>query len=99
MVDSLQYLRDRTITSSDPGINHDISGTLNLNEVTLVSNRQSAWDACKRVMLKQRKTSTWTKTMINRQIARYESQGENGDRLPYSGIVLYWLKKYSQKAP
>lgn len=99
MVDTLQYGRDGTITSTDEGIEHDISETLNLNEATLAVNRQSAWNACKQVMQKQRRTGTWNKAMISRQIARYEGRDENGNRLPYAGFVLYWLKKYWQKAP
>ena len=99
MVDTLQYGRDGTITSTDGEIEHDITATLNLNEATLAANRQSAWAACKRVMQKQQKTGTWTKAMISRQIARYEGRDENGNRVPYAGIVLYWLKKYWKKAP
>lgn len=99
MVDSLQYRRDGTITSTDKDIVHDITVTLNLNEATLIANRQRAWEACKQIMQKQRKTGTWTKAMISKQIARYEGRNESGNRLPYAGFVLYWLKKYWQKAP
>lgn len=99
MVDSLQYKWDGSILSTDKDLSDDISETLNLNEATLVANRRSAWEACEDAMRRQRKTGTWTKTMIRKQITRYEGRDENGDRLPYAGIVLYWLKKKLQKAP
>lgn len=98
MVDSLQYKRDGTITSTDEDLAHDISVILNLNEPMLVDNRQKAWEACIREMERLRKTGIWTKAMISRQIARYEGRDENGDRPPYAGIVLYWLRKYLHKA-
>lgn len=99
MVDSLQYRRDGTITSTDKDLTYDISVTLNLNETTLIANRHSAWEACKEAMRRQHKTGTWTKAMIRKQIARYEGRDEKGNRLPYAGIVLFWLKKYLQRAP
>lgn len=99
MIDSLQYKRDGTILSTDRDIEYDISETLNLNEEILRANRQRAWQACMQVMQKQRRSGTWTKAMIGRQIARYEGRDEEGNRLPYAGIVLYWLKKYWEKAP
>ena len=99
MVDSLRYGRDGTITSTDKELAHDVSVTLNLNETALVDDRHSAWEACKEVMRQQRKTGTWTKAMIRKQITHYEGRDENGNRLPYAGIVLYWLRKYMQKAP
>lgn len=99
MVDSLKYGQDGTISSTDKDLSKDISVILNLNEATLVANRRSAWEACKDAMRRQRKTGMWTKAMIRKQITRYEGRDENGDRLPYAGIVLYWLKKNFQKAP
>lgn len=99
MVNSLQYKRDGTITSTYKDLAHDISVTLNLNEAMLADNRKRAWNACIRDMQRRCKTGTWTKAMIRKQIARYEERDENGNRIPYAGIVLYWLRKYLQKAP
>ena len=97
-IDSLKYGRDGTISSTDKQINDDISITLNLNEITLCANRKSAWNACLDTLQKQRRTGTWTKAMIDKQIAHYEQADENGNRPPYAGIVLFWLKKYRQRA-
>lgn len=96
-IDSLKYGRDGTISSTDKQINDDISITLNLNELTLCANRKSAWSACLDTLQKQRRTGTWTKAMIDKQIAHYQKVDENGNRPPYAGIVLFWLKKYRQR--
>lgn len=99
MIDSLQYGRDGTITSTDERLERDISEILNLNEARLVANRHSAWEACKKDMQKRQKNGTWTKATISKQIAYYEGRNEDGNRHPYAGIVLYWLKKRLQSAP
>ena len=96
-IDSLQYGRDGSISSSDVQINFDISVTLNLNEATLCANRKSAWNACLNIMKRQRNNGTWTKAMLDKQISHYEQRDSEGNRPPYAGIILYWLRKYRQR--
>jgi hypothetical protein len=98
MMVTLQYERDGKISSTNEKINKDLTDLLNLNEASLKANRSRAWEACKKVLVKKKKTGTWTVTMIDKQIAHYEQVSEEGHRLPYAGIVLYWLRKYRQKA-
>lgn len=98
MMVTLQYERDGKISSTNEKIDKDLTDLLNLNEASLKANRSRAWEACKKVLMKKKKTGTWTVTMIDKQIAHYEQVSEEGYRLPYAGIVLYWLRKYRQKA-
>lgn len=98
MIDTLYYCSDGQIKSTDCCIDKNLGyGKLNLNTEQLKSNRKSAIDSCKRVMLKQRANGKWTRSMIEKQIAHYEGRDEDGNRYPFAGAVLYWLKKHRGK--
>lgn len=98
MVETLQYGRDGKISSTHKNIDEDIDGPLHLNEATLMANRRAAWEACKKVLIKKKNAGTWTAAMLDKQISHYERTDEDGQKQPYAGIVLYWLRKYRKKA-
>lgn len=93
IVGTIRYDHKGFIASSDDSIQIDIQETLNLNEESLVANRKSAWDACVASMLRNQERGKWSTVLIDKQIRHYEGTNANGYRYPYSGIVLYLLKK------
>ena len=74
-----------------------LNETLNLNcnqaDAYLVTNRKEAINACKRQLLKLQEKGIWKESILEAMLKRYERTDSEGRYEPYSGIVIYYLKK------
>jgi len=83
----IQYKSDGTIFSDNANIDAELNYLLNLNAKILKTNRLNA----KNDFYKQLpQDMSWNKSMITRQIEKYEGQSK---KAPYLGVILYFLKK------
>lgn len=97
LMNMVKYKSDGTIYSNDPDINKDLDITLNLNyngeNAYLKLNRKEALAVCKNRLTKLQKDGNWKKNVILRILKEYETPDEEGRLIPYSGIVVDYLKK------
>lgn len=89
-IQKICYQSDGTIYSNDEDINHDLNQTLNLNYVTIKSNRKSALDALKRQLIKEKRTGDWSSVARK----RYLQLSQSPEKIPYVGIILQYLEKH-----
>ncbi len=90
----IKYTTDGYITSDDADINKDVDQTLNLNckSSSLPENRKAVLEAEKKnieTVCKGKGHNTYL-TVLQK---RYEHYLTEGERTPYSGIVIAWLEK------
>ena len=102
LVNMIKYKPDGTIYSDDPDINKDLDETLNLNyigdNVYLKSNRKEALQACKSKLAKLQREGNWSKRLIMQMLKEYEIPDAEGQLIPYSGIVVDYLKGRLERA-
>lgn len=81
--------------SDDPDINYDIDVVLNLNcvEHRLMDNRKAMLDEFINKMLEVNKTKGWTKNSLKKALEIYEGRNMQGKKIPYSGIVIWYIMK------
>lgn len=89
-IQQIKYKSDGTIYSDNKKINHDLDVTLNLNYITIKSNRKSALDALKKKLINAKNTGNWS------NIARkyYNQLKQSPIKSPYVGILLNYLEKH-----
>lgn len=91
-LETIYYLSDGTIKSTDEDIENDINIRLNLNcsteAVTLPQNRKAVLDAIQADLVSQ--DGDWYQK-YKEQLDIWES--ENDPKTPYIGIVIWWLKE------
>ncbi|WP_411679609.1 retron system putative HNH endonuclease [Clostridium thailandense] len=94
-IDFIKYDNDGKIYSENSNIDKDLNLTLNLNcrQVLLKENRRKALEALKKKLIKLKPASKWNREFLKKIIRRYEAPDANGKFEPYSGIILYYLKK------
>ena len=98
MIDKIAYsTSDGKIYSKDAVINHDLNEVLNLNcnspDVYLCINRKEVFDQFIQMIGRKMKEGIWEKNMLQRLLRRYEEKDAEGKYRPYSGIVIWYLKK------
>ena len=71
-------------------INHDLDIILNLNYITIKSNRKSTLDILKKKLINAKNTGDWS------SVAKkyYNKLNQAQMKSPYIGILLDYLKKY-----
>lgn len=88
-IKKVKYYNDGTIGSDIDSFNTDFNNTLNLNNMTLKRNRQTArLEALKQ--LSKNKHGEWSKDYVEKCLNHYISQGK---KVPYVGIIIYELEK------
>ena len=80
---------DGRIKSSDSRYDKEINDVLNLNTQILMDNRSETWNAVCDYLTRQ----GWTLSNIRKELSRYQSYNAKGQRIPYCGIVIYFLTK------
>lgn len=80
---------DGRIKSSDPNFDKEINDVLNLNTQILMDNRSETWNAVCDFLTSR----GWTLTNIRKELNRYQNCNAEGKRIPYCGIVIYFLTK------
>ena len=85
----ISYKSNGEICSDNEDFEHDLNVTLNLNNVTLISNRKSALDSALRELSKLHQGS-WTKQQVQKYLEKYQTASP---KVPYVGIIVYSLKK------
>ena len=93
-VEKIKYdERTGRIYSENEEINRDLEQTLNLNAKLLQKNRKDVLEICKKRLYKEMKDGTWTQSLLKSEFQKYSTTNANGEKIPYSGIVLWYLKK------
>lgn len=94
-IDFIKYDNEGKIYSENLNIDKDLNLTLNLNcrQVLLKENRRKALEALKKKLIKLKPASKWNREFLEKIIRRYEAPDANGKFEPYSGIIIYYLKK------
>jgi uncharacterized protein (TIGR02646 family) len=88
----IKYTRIGEIyVDDDKDISKDLNVTLNLNHDRLKRNRRAIYEAIK-TKLSQKKGAA-TKKDLNDLLQKYSQLNLNGQRVPYCGIAIYFLKK------
>jgi len=85
--DSISYLPNGYIRSTNTAIDNDVNNTLNLNVSFLVRNRKGALDSLKKELLSLKAKGNW-KTLARKYITRLN---EDDTKRPYYGILLWYL--------
>ena len=103
-LETIYYLSDGTIKSTDPEIENDLQNRLNLNcsteAVTLPQSRKRVLDTIQEDLLRQEGD---LRQNCLEQLHMWES--ESDPKTPYIGIAIWWLKEQiakwilSQKRP
>jgi uncharacterized protein (TIGR02646 family) len=92
IIDTLYYI-DGCIESSDSKLNREIDEILNLNVSFLVNNRKSALAAYKK-HLHKKLSGDWRASVF-----RYIEKLERAEtKMPYCGIILWYLYKKAKKS-
>lgn len=80
---------DGRIKSSDPKYDKEINDVLNLNTQILMDNRSETWNAVRDYLTKR----GWTLSNVRKELDIYQGKDSEGKRIPYCGIVIYFLTK------
>ena len=80
---------DGRIKSSNPNYDREINDVLNLNTQILMDNRSETWNAVCDYLT----TQGWTLSNVRKELDRYQCKNIEGKRIPYCGIVIYFLTK------
>ena len=95
-LETIYYLSDGTIKSTDPEIENDLQNRLNLNcsteAVTLPQNRKRVLDTIQEDLLRQEGD---LRQNCLEQLHMWES--ESDPKTPYIGIAIWWLKEQIAK--
>lgn len=97
-LESIRYRRDGTIYSNDQAINQDLTDTLNLNQRLLLRNRREALrSSCRRLETMGAKRG---RAAVAAFCKRYveEHRASVDVRIPYDGIVVYFLERRARAA-
>lgn len=88
-IEQVKYKTDGTIYSGQPTFENDLNDILNLNEVTLRSNRRAAVEEVLR-QLHKRKSGTWNKDYLRKILNTYATASPKKE---YVGAIIYRLRK------
>ena len=94
-IQTIEYLADGVITSSDDFIKKDLQETLNLNYYLLKESRKSQLDALKR-KLKQRKPNGDWKSLAQKY--KQTLLSADGEKQEFIGILIWYLNKKLQQS-
>lgn len=97
----IKYSHDGTIYSDDESVNHDLNETLNLNSeaANLARNRKSVLDRfIQSYIMKKYANKRITKEEWHHLYEKTQSRDQDGNLLPYVGILEYFIhKKFNTK--
>lgn len=94
---TVRYFGEKEILYEDKTtFQNDIDNILNLNENAhyLMQNRKAVLDEVKNFLIKKRREGNWTEKDIKKLIHEYEQPDADGQKKPYAGIVIWYLKKH-----
>lgn len=92
-----KFLSNGEVYSEDETINQEFNTVLNLNIQTLVINRKNVLDFAIRKLTTENREGTWSKTVLKKELRKWESLGTDGKYEPYCRIVIFFLKKKLSK--
>ena len=101
-IEQITYDSEGRITSEDENIRKTVEETLNLNydgpDAYLVQNRRDALNECKAKLRDMQENGTWKKSNLRKILNHYMNQDKDGKCIPYSGIVIDYIKRKLDKA-
>jgi len=89
--DTIRYLGDGRIESTDPTFDGEVNNALNLNSPFLINNRKSALNSFAEFLAK--KQGTRTRKELEKQLLLWNGESETGDLKPFCQVVVYYLRK------
>jgi len=93
--DSIQFLGDGTVESSDPLFDRELNEVLNLNLPFLRNNRKAVLDAFKQGLAMRGHLS---RAVLQRWLQDWNGDSDPGALRPYCQVVVYWLRKRLARA-
>lgn len=88
----IKYTRMGEIyVENDNNISKDLNVTLNLNHDRLKRNRKAILDSIITKLSKNKGSAT--KKDLDELLEKYSQTNSNGEKMPYCGIAIYYLKK------
>lgn len=88
----LAYGKDGTIRSKDTEFDRQLNEVLNLNWSVFKNNRKGTLDAC------IERVQHWSKGELERLVEQFSRFDASHQRRPYSGVVLFFLRKRLERA-
>lgn len=90
---TLSYKTDGGIVSSNKQYDKEINDILNLNTKLLKENRKNTWEAVKKELIAQNGGKPWNKAILSKYVEKYSSLNKQSKKIPYCGVVLFFLQK------
>ncbi len=88
----IAYRKDGTIRSSDMEFDRQLNEVLNLNWSVFKNNRKGTLDAC------IERVQRWNKRELERLVEQYSRSDASNQLKPFSGVVLFFLRKRLERA-
>lgn len=94
----IRYSEDGRIFSEDATINYELDAVLNLNFQNIVNNRKSVIDAVIQYLKNKYPSRQWKKTIIQREIDKWNHSDSEGKYKEYCQVALSRLHKIYRKS-
>lgn len=100
-MESIFYMGNGEIHSTDPILDAELSDKLNLNgnDVYLKANRKGAYRKLIEALKRERPIEDWTKSFLMQAWKQFCTRDKEGRYREYVGVYEYWLKKWMKKYP
>lgn len=95
LLDTLSYLSNGEIKSSDPVLNDELNEVLNLNYARLKRARSEVLQNVMKALNTKKGSRTFSE--IQHHLDKWQQQNETGKYREYCGVVIYYLKKKRHK--
>lgn len=95
-IETISYMTDGEIVSSNKQYNKEINEVLNLNTQLLKANRKETWNSVLKELMIANNSKQWSKATLEKYIRKFSCKHNKKGKLqfiPYCGIVIYNLKK------
>lgn len=98
-METIYYLRNGEICSTDTVLNAELSNKLNLNgdSTYLKQNRETAYRKLIKALSDRKPQTEWTKSFLEKAWQVFCMPNKDGAYKEYVGVYEYWLKRWMRK--
>ena len=98
-METIYYLRNGEIRSTDTTLSAELSNKLNLNgdSTYLKQNRETAYQNPIKTLKDKKPQAEWTKTFLEKAWRAFCMPNKDGAYKEYVGVYEYWLKRWMRK--
>ncbi len=94
----IAYSSNGKIKSDHQEVNDQLNKVLNLNMQNLVNRRKAQLDIAVNRLKALNPKGDWKASQLNKELKNWSNRNTKNEFNPYCGIVIYFLKKWMQKA-